>query len=81
MSEVDDEDDEDGNRRVAFDRVHVAVAEQGDDERDEGNDDDPCGFGQLVRVGNGAEGGSSDNRVDRRLEEGTARFLVCATGG
>lgn len=67
LSEHDQEDDKDGNGRVAFNRVDIFVSEQGDDEGDEGDDDNAGGFRKLVLVGNGQQGRGADDGVDGGL--------------
>jgi hypothetical protein len=81
LAEVDDENDENGDRRVSFDGVDVAVTEECDSEGDEGDDDDSCWFGELVRVGDGAKSGSSDDSVYGRLNSEKRGQLVLTQGG
>lgn len=40
---------DDGNRRVALEHVDVPVAEQGNDQRQEGDNHNSSGDGELVR--------------------------------
>ena len=63
-SEGDDEDDCDGDPGVAFEEMDVAVAEEGEDHGEDGDNDDGGCFRDFVGSRDGLESLTTDDTVD-----------------